>query len=245
MCHGDALSFGYDMKAAVSVDVLLVEDDPDLRDILVTSLSFLGLNIRAVHDSHQLDREFSSRPADILLLDLNLPGEDGHAIAARYRRRHPDIGIVMLTARGDRHSRVMGYADGADQYFVKPADHEELALALQSLSRRLSPRKAHWVVDMCHLKLLTPEGRSCELTYNEIRILAAVAQGAGMVVKRSTLFGAAPHLDDVFAAQRLETALSRLRLKMKRQGLPPLPVKACHGVGYAFVEPVSIVQPAG
>jgi DNA-binding response OmpR family regulator len=83
------------------------------------------------------------------------------------------------------------------------------------------------------------------VTYNEIRILAALAQSAGTVVKRSTLYGPAPQLDDVFAAQRLETALSRLRQKMRRQGLPPLPVKASHGVGYSFVEPVSVLQPAG
>jgi DNA-binding response OmpR family regulator len=233
------------MNAAGDVEVLLVEDDPDLCDILVTSLSFLGFHIRGVHGSKELDREFSIKPADILLLDLTLPGEDGHAIAARYRRQHPEIGIVMLTARGDRHSRVMGYADGADQYFVKPADHEELALALQNLGRRLASRKAQWVVDLHQQMLVTPEGRSLDLTYNEIRILAAVAQGGGSVVKRSALYGAPPHLDEVFAAQRLETALSRLRLKMRRQGLPPLPVKACHGVGYAFVEPVSIVRPAG
>jgi DNA-binding response OmpR family regulator len=232
------------MKGADSVEVLLVEDDSDLRDVLVSSLSFLGLNIRGVHDGHQLDREFSSRPADILLLDLTLPGEDGHAIAARYRRKYPDIGIVMLTARGDRHNRVMGYADGADHYFVKPADHEELALALQNLGRRLTSSKAQWVVDMRQQILVSPEGRSCELTYNEIRILAALAQGAGTVVKRSTLYGPSPRLDDVYAAQRLETALSRLRHKMSRQGLPPLPVKACHGVGYSFVEPVSVVQSA-
>ena len=232
------------MKGADSVEVLLVEDDSDLRDVLVSSLSFLGLNIRGVHDGHQLDREFSSKPADILLLDLTLPGEDGHAIAARYRRKYPDIGIVMLTARGDRHNRVMGYADGADHYFVKPADHEELALALQNLGRRLSSSKAQWVVDMRQQILVSPEGRSCELTYNEIRILAALAQGAGTVVKRSTLYGPSPRLDVVFAAQRLETALSRLRHKMSRQGLPPLPVKACHGVGYSFVEPVSVVQSA-
>jgi DNA-binding response OmpR family regulator len=232
------------MKGADSVEVLLVEDDSDLRDILVSSLSFLGLNIRGVHDGHQLDREFSSKPADILLLDLTLPGEDGRAIAARYRRKYPDIGIVMLTARGDRHNRVMGYADGADHYFVKPADHEELALALQNLGRRLTSSKAQWVVDMRQQILVSPEGRSCELTYNEIRILAALAQGAGTVVKRSTLYGPSPRLDVVFAAQRLETALSRLRHKMSRQGLPPLPVKACHGVGYSFVEPVSVVQSA-
>jgi DNA-binding response OmpR family regulator len=232
------------MKGADSVEVLLVEDDSDLRDILVSSLSFLGLNIRGVHDGHQLDREFSSKPADILLLDLTLPGEDGHAIAARYRRKHPDIGIVMLTARGDRHNRVMSYADGADHYFVKPVDHEELALALQNLSRRLSSREAQWVVDMGQQILVTPEGRFCELTYNEISILAAVAQGAGAVVKRSTLYGLGPCLDEKYAAKRLETALSRLRQKMRRQGLPPLPVKACHGVGYSFVEPVSVVQSA-
>jgi DNA-binding response OmpR family regulator len=75
------------MKALNPVEVLLVEDDPDLCDILVTSLEFLGFNIRGVRDGNQLDREFAIKPANILLLDLNLPGEGGNSIAVRYRRQ--------------------------------------------------------------------------------------------------------------------------------------------------------------
>jgi DNA-binding response OmpR family regulator len=226
-------------------DVLIVEDEPDLCDVLVTSLTSYGLNTRGVHDSRELDNEYALKPARILLLDLNLPGEDGYSIAVRYRKTYPNIGIVMLTARGDLLSRRAGYAEGADQYFVKPVDHQELALALHSLARRLSSDGISWVVDVFRKVLVTPDLRSCELTYNEISILAAVAQGAGAVVKRSTLYGLGPRLDDKYAAKRLETALSRLRQKMRRQGLPPLPVKACHSVGYSFVEPVSVLQAAG
>jgi two-component system OmpR family response regulator len=221
-------------------DVLIVEDEPDLCDVLVTSLTSYGLNTRGVHDSRELDNEYALKPARILLLDLNLPGEDGYSIAVRYRKTYPNIGIVMLTARGDLLSRRAGYAEGADQYFVKPVDHQELALALHSLARRLSSDGISWVVDVFRKVLVTPDLRSCELTYNETKILTSIAEGAGAVVKRSVIFGAQNCLADEFVDQRLETALSRLRRKMRLQGLPSLPVKACPGIGYAFVDAVSI-----
>lgn len=232
------------MKALNPVEVLLVEDDPDLCDILVTSLEFLGLNIRGVLDGNQLDREFAKKPAHILLLDLNLPGEDGNSIAVRYRQHDPNIGIVMLTARGDLESRVLGYADGADQYFVKPVDHQELAQALKSLGRRLLPQQSSWMLDMCRQRIVAPEGQYCDLTYNEAQILYTLAESAGSVVGRSKLYSAIKGIDDEFSAQRLETALCRLRKKIKREGLKSLPVKACHRVGYAFVEPVKVQQEA-
>jgi DNA-binding response OmpR family regulator len=233
-----------DMKALNPVEVLLVEDDPDLCDILVTSLEFLGFNIRGVRDGNQLDREFAIKPANILLLDLNLPGEGGNSIAVRYRRQDPNIGIVMLTARGDLDSRVLGYADGADQYFVKPVDHQELAQALKSLGRRLLPQQSCWMLDMCQQRIVSPEGGYCGLTYNEAQILYTLAESAGSVVRRSIIYSVVNCIDDEFSSQRLETALSRLRKKIRREGLSSLPVKACHGIGYAFVEPVKVQRAA-
>lgn len=232
------------MKAPNTVEVLLVEDDPDLRHILVTSLQFLGFNIRAVTDGKELDREFALKPVHILLLDLNLPGESGNSIAARYRQQDPNIGIVMLTARGDLDSRVLGYADGADQYFVKPVDHQELAQALKSLGRRLLPQQSCWILDMCQQQIISPEGGHCGLTYNEAQILYTLAESAGSVVRRSSIYSVVNGIDDEFASQRLETALSRLRKKLRREGLSSLPVKACHGIGYAFVEPVKVQRAA-
>jgi DNA-binding response OmpR family regulator len=232
------------MKALNPVEVLLVEDDPDLCDILVTSLEFLGLNIRGVLDGNQLDREFAIKPAHILLLDLNLPGEGGNSIAVRYRQQNPNIGIVMLTARGDLDSRVLGYADGADQYFVKPADHQELAQALKSLGRRLLPQQCCWVLDMHRQRIIAPDGGHSDLTYNESQILCILAENAGSVVRRSKLYSAVKGIDDDITAQRLETALSRLRKKIRREVLASLPIKACHGMGYSFIEPIKVQRAA-
>lgn len=230
------------MSESHTIDVILVEDEPDLRDILVASLSHFGLQTRGVGNAVELDCEFLSRPADILLLDLTLPGESGYAIAERYRAEHPGIGIVMLTARGDRDSRVRGYADGADQYFVKPVDHEELVRALKNLARRLAPPVACWVLDLPHSMLIAPDGTHTELTYNEALIVNCIAKGAGAVVPRAQLYRATDDPDNEYAAQRLETALSRLRGKARRYGLPPLPIKARHGAGYAFVDKVRILR---
>lgn len=229
------------MTQSPPTDVILVEDDGDLRDILVTSMTYFGLRPRGVPDAIHLDAEYLRQATDILVLDLNLPGEDGSAIAKRYRRNHPEIGIVMLTAKGDRDSRIHGYADGADLYFVKPVDHEELATALKNLARRLSPNKTSWLLDISRCKIIAPNGIETDLTHNESLIMCALAEGEGDIVKRSRLYRATHDPDDAYAAQRLETALSRLRGKLKRAGLPALPVKACHGVGYALVEEVRIV----
>ena len=228
------------MSESHTIDVILVEDEPDLRDILVASLSYFGLQTRGVGNAVELDREFLVRPADILLLDLTLPGESGNAIAERYRAKHPAIGIVMMTARGDRDSRVRGYADGADQYFVKPVDHEELATAIKNLARRLAPQVACWMVDLPHSMLIAPDGTHTGLTHNEALIVSCIAEGAGAVVRRTQLYQATDDPDNEYAAQRLETALSRLRSKARRDGLPPLPIKARHGAGYAFMDKVQI-----
>lgn len=230
------------MSESHNIDVILVEDEPDLRDILVTSLTYFGLHMRGVGNAVDLDREFLSRPAAILLLDLTLPGENGNAIATRYRAAHPGIGIVMLTAQGDRDSRVRGYAGGADQYFVKPVDHEELATALKNLSHRLTPQAARWTVDLPHSTLIAPDGTQTALTHNEALILGCLAEGAGAVIQRARLYRATNDPDNDYAAQRLETALSRLRAKARRNGLPPLPIKARHGAGYAFADKVRVLR---
>jgi DNA-binding response OmpR family regulator len=229
--------------------ILLVEDDSDLRDVLLTSLAHFGLSVRGVGNAAALDHAFAQEAADILLLDLNLPGENGYEIAARYRKDHPNVGIAMLTARSDRDSRVAGYGDGADLYFVKPVDHEELATALHNLARRSAtahpPRSAEitgssWQLDLVHSRLVAPDGKSVFLTHNELCIVRTVADSAGDSVRREKIFAETGDPVDEYGAQRLETALSRLRAKLKQEGLPPLPIKARHKAGYAFAAPIQV-----
>lgn len=118
--------------------IILVEDHDDLREITVEALAEMGHAVRGLADGALLDAEFPEFRPHILVLDLNLPGEDGISLSRRYRRLHPGIGIIMVTARTQAREKVEGYDSGADIYLAKPVCPEELAAAIQALSRRIT-----------------------------------------------------------------------------------------------------------
>ena len=119
--------------------MLACEDDPVFRALLTFSFQKLGLPLFLVEDGTALDAVLESVSPDIFLLDVGLPGENGLSIARRIRRRHPRLGIVMITGRGQLEDRLQGFREGADLYFVKPVDMRELEAAIRNLHRRLRP----------------------------------------------------------------------------------------------------------
>lgn len=212
-----------------------------MREYLVSGLARLGLTVIGVPDGPALDDHLETHATDIVILDIGLPGEDGYSIAARLRQQRPGLGIIMLTARDQTDDRVQGLDSGADLYFAKPGDLRELASAIGSLFRRLNLAKpqahpAGWHLDAPQSALITPGGRAIALTDNELRFLRPLLEQAGQVVDRDLLSQALEQIPDVYANRRMETMLSRLRTKV-RQASPeePLPVRARHGRGYAFL----------
>ncbi len=114
--------------------VVVVEDNETLRDELVLYLSEEGFAVRGVGGGGQeLNEAIEALPTDILILDLNLPGEDGISITRRIRRSLPTVGIIMLTARLRSTDRLEGYASGADVYLTKPTRPEELVAVVRNL----------------------------------------------------------------------------------------------------------------
>ena len=219
--------------------IIIVEDEEDLRTVLVTILSRLGHDVRGAGDGTALDLALADYPADIVVLDLNLPGEDGVDIAQRLRRTS-SCGIVMTTARGQVQERVSGFQGGADLYFVKPIDPLELHSALLNLGRRLKPSlssaEAAWHFDPQLSIICTPHGISIKLTAHEFIVIQVLLAVPGKTVSRSELFSALGHPDNEYGSRRVETLLSRLRSKVHH--LDPgaeLPIRARHGVGYAFL----------
>ena len=226
--------------------VMACEDSRLMLEYLVKGLGHFGIAVTGVASGPELDGAIALEEPDLVILDIGLPGEDGYSIAARLRRDRPHIGIIMLTARGDLDDRVRGLDCGADFYFAKPVDLRELASAVGSLYRRLSvlvpkPAAGTWRLDPMKSCLETPSGISVALTDNELRFLLPLLASCGDVVDRSDLARALGHVPDIYAMRRMETLLSRLRSKVQR-ACPgePLPVKARHGRGYAFLsEPKS------
>jgi DNA-binding response OmpR family regulator len=230
-----------------SPSILACEDDPLFGALLNFSFRKLGLPLQVVTDGKALDETLERESPDILLLDLGLPGEDGLSIARRIRRRHPHLGIVMITGRGHLEDRVQGFREGADLYFVKPVDIRELEAAIRNLHRRLvapPPVRGAWSLHAGRSVLVTPLGLEVPLTHNEQLFLTRLLNQLGTAVVRDDLMVALGYAPDPTGGHRLETLVSRLRLKA-RQVAPdePLPIQARHGCGYAFLEPALAGKP--
>jgi DNA-binding response OmpR family regulator len=212
-----------------------------MRVFLISGLSRLGIRVDGVCDGVELASYLGANPVDVVILDIGLPGEDGYSIATRMRREHPGLGIIMLTARDQTDDKVQGLDCGADLYFAKPVDLKELAAALRSLHRRLAlnrtlPVSRGWLLDPLRSLLVTPAEIEVPLTDNELRFLTPLLEQPGVAVDRETLSKALDQIPDMYAFRRMETLLSRLRAKVIHVSPgEPLPVRARHGMGYAFL----------
>lgn len=227
-------------KFESQIQVAICEDDDDLREILVSGLPHYGLRTFGVGSVEALEHLLATREVDLLVLDIGLPGEDGFSAARRLRSERPGLGITMLTARGLLDDRIRGLKLGADSYFVKPVDLQELAAALHNLYGRLArggPQPAStWHLLKGRAVLETPGGLLVDLTHTEQQLLSCLMAKPGQTFDRECLFGCLGWHYDGKGDHRLETTLSRLRTKVTRTGeATPLPLKARHGLGYAFL----------
>ncbi|MEI7614474.1 MAG: response regulator transcription factor [Betaproteobacteria bacterium] len=225
------------------VRLVVCEDDAELRGILLSGLPHFGIDARGVPDGVALNQVLVAHRPTVVVLDIGLPGEDGLSIARRLRAQSPTpLGIILLTARGSLEDRLEGLKDGADVYFVKPVDLRELAFAVRNLHRRVSPVVQEaatadtYTLDSLHSQLRLPTGEQVPLTATELRILQTLAKTPGEVVERVDLLRSLQLPMDLPGMQRLETQISRLRSKVRKEsGAQPLPLHARHGVGYAFL----------
>ena len=117
--------------------IVVVDDEPDLRVMLADYLGLQGFAVREAESGGALDARLAEAPADLLILDVNMPGEDGFAIVRRLRAAGSPLGILMLTAAGDVPSRLLGLDGGADDYLAKPVELRELLARVRSLLRRM------------------------------------------------------------------------------------------------------------
>jgi DNA-binding response OmpR family regulator len=240
------------------LNILIVEDNEILREELALYLGADQWRVRSASDGLQMDELLLERDADIAILDLNLPMEDGLSIAARLRRGYPNMGIIMLTARNRQSQRAEGYESGADVYLTKPASMPELKAVVANLARRLVPGPAHleaaadvqlagaganrassgsappaMLLDVPRLKLSLPTGQSLLLTPAETQLLHALALAGGQVVDTDALLTQLEsYQNQHWSKANLSVGLSRLRQRVQEQLGQDLQVKAVRGIGY-------------
>jgi len=214
--------------------LLLLEDDPQLRDVLVRSLDAEGFETRAVGTAHALLEQVGAEVPDAFVIDVGLPDADGRDVCQALRAHGIGTPVLFLTARDALTDRLSGFSAGGDDYLTKPFDIEELVARLRALLRRSSTDGAVRVAGL----ELDPAERTVRsgdsvtsLTPTEFRLLAALAAGAGKALTRLELVRSAWPYGAIVHDNTLDVYIARLRRKLC--SLPDAPELATvHGTGY-------------
>ena len=198
--------------------------------------------MRGVDCADELDAALRQRPADLLVVDLNLPGEDGLSICQRLRSALPDLGLIMLTARILPRDKTMGYQSGADVYLTKPANVDELEAVIVNLSRRISRRVGSGPqLDVSQLTLSGPTGALISLTLLECRVLYELAMAPDRQLRTEVLLHRLdPCRDAPRLRENLAVTLSRLRQKISTGLGMNDAIKAVRGFGYQLNAPLTV-----
>ncbi|PWC33348.1 response regulator transcription factor [Azospirillum sp. TSO35-2] len=234
--------------------IIVVEDETDLRDDLVEYLDRCAFDVRGASRGSELDRLLEDGPADVIVLDINLPDEDGFSVARRIRASS-SAAIIMLTARSGLIDRVIGLELGADVYLVKPVDFREVEAQIKALLRRMQKAAAtpapaetasgaapggaesrkSWVFDDIEWRIQPPTGSAVPLTATEYKFLSLLVTAPGEPVSRQDISVALTGRDWDPYSRSIDSLVRRLRIKVEERSGCALPVQAVHGVGYAFV----------
>ena len=233
--------------------IIVVDDEPGLREMVGEYLSNHGFIVRAAESGVALDALLAERPADLVLLDVNLGAEDGFAIARRLRTSRPTLPIVMLTAMGEVVDRVVGLELGADDYITKPFDLRELRARIRTVLRRTGPstpaatsRKSRErelvsfglkTLDLSKRCLIDAEGQEEKLTAMEFELLRAFARNPNRVLSRDQLLDLAHQRNMDPFDRSIDIRITRIRRKIEIQPDKPEIIKTVRGSGYIFLPP--------
>lgn len=231
-------------SALRSLNVLIVEDDANLRESIIDALRARGYHVRGIDCAEALPEQNDLLQLDLAILDVNLPDESGLSLARRMREVQPDLGIIMLSARSSADDRTAGYAHGADIYLTKPASLNELDEAVMALARRLRPESKDASQPSLALHVgslsLTCHGEPVALTKNEATLLAAWARAPQNTLEHWQI-AEALGMDDGIKKPLIELHVSRLRKKLPVAVGAATPIRAIRGQGYQLCVPVVLV----
>ena len=228
------------------LNIVLVEDNKDLREAIVEVLSTLGYRVLGLSCAEELGDEGAQASIDLLIVDLNLPGEDGISLSRRLRRIQPNLCILMMTARDTVRDKVSGYEAGADIYLTKPASIEELSAAVQSLERRLQaqekPLKNQAVLSVQIAGLLAHgPGGSVELTTIEVALLSALARAPDQRLAYWQLLQIMTTELQRTSQANLAVRMTRLRKKLWETGFNGPTLQVIRHEGYQLRVPVQLI----
>jgi DNA-binding response OmpR family regulator len=234
------------MSTSSKISVAVVEDDLAHRKELLNLLRAEGYQAGGVDSGKALDEFVKNGLPDLLIIDLNLPGEDGLTIAERYRRISRHLIIIMLTGRVKPGDKVQGYDAGADLYLTKPLRSQELLAAMRSLGRHLKHHEESaeaWILDTNTRILISPDRQYFSLRELTAKMVLAFAMAPGQRLVSQHLLNIAGVASDAAGKHALSVILSRFRAKLDPalEGKPL--IKALRLEGYMLCINVLISGP--
>ncbi|MGB2818343.1 MAG: two-component system response regulator OmpR [Burkholderiaceae bacterium] len=228
--------------------ILVVDDDPRLRDLLRRYLGDNGFSVVTADGAQSMNRLWARERFDLLILDLMMPGEDGLSIMRRLRGGNDMTPIVMLTAKGEDVDRIVGLEMGADDYLPKPFNPRELLARINAVLRRKAPDDApgaptsdstpvefgDFVLDLA-TRTLKKNGEDVPLTTGEFAVLKAFARHPRVPLSREKLMEMARGREYEAFDRSLDVQISRLRKLVEPDPSKPRYIQTVWGLGYVFI----------
>ena len=235
------------------VTILVVDDDPDIRELLEDYLGDQGYKVVALATADAFRQALTEHEPDVVLLDVGLPEEDGLSLA-RYVREHFDVGIIMVSGAGETIDRIVGLDVGADDYLAKPFDPRELLARVKSVLRRYkhqankvpseadrgsgAPRRVRMgvgVLDLDSCQLLDADGKEIPITAMEFELLKVFCERPNRPLSRDQLLNLTQNRDWDPYDRSIDIRIARLRRKIEPDPEKPVFLKTVRGMGYMFV----------
>ncbi|HWA23081.1 MAG TPA: response regulator [Caulobacterales bacterium] len=232
-------------------NILIVDDDPELRRLIGEFLGKHGFDVALAPDAKGMDAVLDRQRVDLIVLDLMMPGEDGLSVCRRISasRRIP---VVMLSAASEETDRIVGLEVGADDYVRKPCSPRELLARIRAVLRRAADRNdapelsgdhdiyefADWRLDMMRRELRSPDGVLVNLSSGEFALLRAFLEHPQRVLTRDQLLDYARGRDAFAYDRAIDVQVSRLRRKLESASSETELIKTVRNEGYVFASPV-------
>ncbi|WP_223511371.1 response regulator [Pseudomonas sp. GL-B-19] len=233
--------------------VLIVDDDPLIRELLQAYLSQEGYEVHCAATAELAETFLASQTVDLVMLDIRLPGKDGLTLTRELRVRS-EVGIILITGRNDEIDRIVGLECGADDYVIKPLNPRELVSRAKNLIRRVrhaqipqpvaaiaKPVKqfATWALDTDRRRLIDQTGSETLLTHGEYQLLSVFLRNSGHTLSRDQLMDQIRNREWVPNDRSIDVLVGRLRRKLHDDPAEPQLIITIHGAGYLFTASVA------
>jgi len=235
-----------------SAKILIIDDDPDVRDIVERCLTDAGYQVWLLEDGSKVFDTISENDIDLAIVDLVLPDTDGLMLTRRIKE-HSNIGVIILSGRGDTTEKIIGLEVGADDYLSKPFEPRELLARVRSVLRRIGQETPEgtievtvftfddWRLDVTARTLTSPKGEPVELSSGEFNLLKAFVEHPNRVLSRDQLLDYT-HANDTPAFDRsVDVRVGRVRKKIEIDPQNPNFIKTIRNGGYMFAAKIARV----